>query len=101
MNQYLRNACLKTIKKIKEQVATSNENSLEIIKKQLPALSTSLDITKMPSIEYLRDTIKRTRNSRLGFITGCIMDIPEVLQVDSKKIVFLDLIVVCRIMIDL
>ncbi|WUR02124.1 MULE domain-containing protein [Vairimorpha necatrix] len=55
----------RTIKKIKEQVATN--------------------INKMPSIEYLRDTIKRTRNSRLGFITGCIMDIPEVLQVDSKN----------------
>ncbi|WUR02128.1 MULE domain-containing protein [Vairimorpha necatrix] len=86
---YLRNACLKELSKIKEQVATSNENSLEVIKKQFPALSTSLDITKMPSIEYLRDTIKRTRNSRLGFITGCIMDIPEVLQVDSKKNRFL------------
>ncbi|WUR03282.1 MULE domain-containing protein [Vairimorpha necatrix] len=75
----------RTFKKIKEQVATSNENSLEIIKKQLPVLSTSLDITKMPSIEYLRDTIKRTRNSRLGFITGCIMDIPEVLQGKSER----------------
>ncbi|WUR04950.1 MULE domain-containing protein [Vairimorpha necatrix] len=64
----------RTIKK-KEQVVTT--------------LSTSLDITKMPSIEYLRDTFKRTRNSRLGFITGCIMDIPEVLQVYSKKNRFL------------
>jgi hypothetical protein len=75
---------LKIMAEIKERLKTTSESAFDIITKKIPELSNGENISQMPSVEYLRDTIRRSRNSIIGFLPGGLADIPQVLQVDSK-----------------
>jgi hypothetical protein len=73
----------KTLIRIKERLINSTGGAVDIIVDNLPVLSQGADISNMPSTDYIRDTIRRERNVRIGHIFGQIRDIPDVLKVDK------------------
>jgi hypothetical protein len=76
----------KAMIQIKERATTTTESHFDIISNEIQALSESddVDVAELYSVDYLRDQIRRTRNNLLGFISGGVVDIPDLLKVDSK-----------------
>jgi hypothetical protein len=73
----------KALNRIKERLMNTSENAVDIIVDHLPVLSESENIALMPSIDYIRDTIRRERNIHIGHIPGKIIDIPDMLKHDK------------------
>jgi hypothetical protein len=71
---------------IKERATTTTESHFDIILNNFQALSETddVDVAEMYPINYLSDQIRRTRNNLLGSISGGVVDIPDLLKVDSK-----------------
>jgi hypothetical protein len=68
----------KTMRTIREKSLQSSEKALDIVTKELPVLKESTNISEMPSLEYMMDVVRRVRNNQIGYITGGIIDIPDV-----------------------